>query len=236
MSSIPCDVSYYINAYLHNLTESGYSNNTIKAYWYALIQFKNLNIEEIKTADLMEILCSKYSSLNSIATRQATVKSFFKWLHDNEVIKINPAEGLGSVQKKESKPMPIPNKYIENIFKNIDKIPLTPKTFFYLLAELGIRIEEVLLLDVKDICWKENCVIIDNGNIPFSSCMNCYSLLKELSSCRKSGPLFITARNNRATYDWAYYWWKRVLKLAGLEGYTINQLRYSRQSCLREYT
>lgn len=216
----------YVAQYLNELTQQGYSYNTIRAYKIALKDFKDINPCTFNTSDLMSLL-SRYRDRSTVSSRQATIKKYFKWLYANQYIPYNPAEGLGSISNKKTKPNPISPEDMEVIMEAVKKLPVLPNLYFCLIADMGIRPAECLAIHSDDINWDNHTIILNRQKkervVPFNSNLPCYSLLKYLS--QQGGPLF-TVKEEQATYDWAYYWWNKLMQDAGLD-YTISQLRHS---------
>jgi site-specific recombinase XerD len=223
-----------INEFLNDLTRRGYSFNTIKAYRHALKLLESYELDGITTSDLMNELSNDEWEASTVSARQAAIKSFFKWLEDAGKIEYNPADGLGCVRQKEALPRPIPENDLSIVLDTAKKLPLTPRVYFFLLTDLGIRADEGLSLDINDIRWEkgQEGVLIRHGKgkkerlVPFNWNMPCVNMLKRLCLKQKNGPLFTTLRKERATYDWAYYWWSKLMEECDMD-YTIHQLRHS---------
>jgi len=222
-----------INDFLNDLTRRGYSFNTIKAYRQALKVLEPYESNLITTSDIMGVLSNDWEA-STVSARQAAIKSFFKWLKISGVIEYDPAEGLGSIRPKEALPRPIPENDLKIILEAAKQLALAPRVYFFLLADLGLRADEGLSLDVNDICWEkgQEGVLVRYGKgkrervVPFTWRMPCANMLKRLCLKQKSGPLFTTARKERATYDWAYYWWSKLMVENNMD-YTIHQLRHT---------
>ncbi len=226
-------MSNFINEFLNDLARRGYSFNTIKAYRQALKMLDLYELDNITTSDLMNELSGDWEA-STVSARQAAIKSFFKWLEDAGRIGYNPADGLGSIRQKEALPRPIPENDLSTILNAAKRLSLTPRVYFHLLADLGIRADEGLSIDVNDIRWEkgQEGVLIRRGKgkrerlVPFNWNMPCANMLKRLCIKQKNGPLFTTSRKERATYDWAYYWWSKLMDDCNMD-YTIHQLRHS---------
>lgn len=213
-----------INQYLNDLVIKGYSINTIKAYRHALNNLAHLDITKTTTAELMKILSQEEWDRNTIIARQTAIKSFFKWLQDNKIIQYNPALGLPNIPKKEINFKPISNKDYQEILAAIKKLPISPKIFFLTIINYQLKASEVLSLTPENIDWKQEALIIpkEKGTeiVPFGQDEEYKLLLKQL--CNRKN-LFPTIRSGESTYDWAYYWWKKIMQKTGLD-YTMSQL------------
>jgi hypothetical protein len=191
-----------LNLFILYLEEQGCSKNTIRSYAYILKVFRNQDIKDIKLKDL-ELLLS--DNLKTAAVQQAAFKKYFGWLYKQGHITLNPAEGL-LVPRAEYSREPITPEDKEAIMNAIYNLPLMPRAFFLMLEKTEMTPAELLELNT-------------DSPLPDISCIN------KLCPREIKGPLFTTARNRRATYDWAYYWWSKVLKHSGVK-YNMYQLKY----------
>ncbi len=221
-----------IDEFLTDLSRRGYSYNTIRTYRYSLEILKPYSINDITAADIMSNLSQDWEA-STVSVRQAAIKAFFKWLMDNDIIDYNPASGLGGIRQKEALPRPIPKIDLDKIFAEVKNLKIGPRTYFWVLRDLGLRASEGINLDVEDIYWEkgqESVRVQGKGNrerlIPLSWDMGCTLPLKRLCNQQKIGPLFTTAQKERATYDWAYYWWSKLMEECNMD-YTIHQLRHT---------
>ncbi|HBK69301.1 MAG TPA: hypothetical protein DDZ91_11720 [Firmicutes bacterium] len=220
-----------INDFLTDFAMRGYSFNTIKSYRQTLNVLEHIDPNTVTSSELM-ILLSNNRKISTVSARQAAIRTFFKWLKDNGVIKYNPAEGLGSIRQKKILPQPIPENDLKIILEYAKELYLIPRTYFYVLLDLRLGVNEGLSLDINNICWEKGQERIQINNkgakkaLPLNWNMLCTSNLKRLCQSQKSGPLFTTARKKRATYDWAYYWWSKLMKECSMR-YAIHQLTCS---------
>lgn len=221
----------HINAFISDLNSNGYSENTVRTYRYALNKIARLDLQEVKLVDLIGALSENWDP-NTVAARQAAVKSFFKWLYEKQVIEFNIAEGLGAVRLKEVTTKPIPQKDIGRITEAIRTLPAAPGAYFFALLDLGLQANETLRLDVEDVCWEkgQEGILVRHGNgekkrtVPLTLEMPSFNRLKKLCLRQKTGPLFTTKRKARATYDWAYYWWSLLMQKLEMD-YTMHQIK-----------
>lgn len=193
-----------LDVFLDYLETQGYSSNTLRSYRNNLTMFKDIDLGQVKLKDL-EVLLS--DNLNTAATQQAAFKAFFGWLYEQGYIKINPAEGL-KVPRPKNDPVAITYDDYKAIMDTINKLPLTPKTFFLLLNDTALTPNQILSLSIEEALS--------------------YPDAHELISVQKKDPLFTNAQNKKASYNWAYYWWQQVLKSSGVQHrYAMYQLKHS---------
>ena len=163
------------------------SSNTISSYWLDLKSFfdyiaNSYNIKklsEIKSAHINTYIKSldKYidkqnhtvvKKSSSINRSISSIKSFYKYLINNEIIKENPAKSILSV--KQSKKIP-DILSVEEINKILDSFDLTKKNnvrdkaVISLLYSSGLRVSELTSLQLTNLFLEEDIIrIFGKGN------------------------------------------------------------------------
>ncbi len=177
-----------IDAFLQGLTpEKGYSQNTVAAYRNDLTQLvtfidaeqaKGLlqSYDEIIKSYLLKLREKRYSAATT-ARKIASAKSFFKFLVASGRMKENPTQNLPSFQVgKHSLSFLSSNEY-ERLLAEAVKLS-TPEAkrdavMLELLYATGLRISELVSLNVKDIDLKQNSVRINpKRRVPFEHRLN----------------------------------------------------------------
>ena len=175
----------HINLWLDSLTgEQLLSKNTYKAYVIDLNYFLNfINkhkgrtlstdlLEELSIRDFRSWLASQEKrkqniSPNTQARAKAALRSFFKFLNTNEVVKNTSIFNLQQSKVKKKLPKPIALKDIMNIIniagEKKDWTGIRDKTLFILIYATGLRINEALQLNIIDVENKNYIRIIGKG-------------------------------------------------------------------------
>lgn len=204
--------------YLADLSRRNYSAHAVRAYRSALNylarQLPDRDVTEITTRELAEALARPEWDPDTRTARQAAARSFFAWLFSQGYIEADPTKGLLPFRQEEGLPRPIPQEDLARILAAAGRLPLPPRTLVRLLADTALRVGEALNLDVEDLVWErgQEAVQVRRGkggrgrSVPIFPDMKCWLLLKRLCREREAGPLFVTVRETRADYDWAYYW------------------------------
>ena len=184
-ANISINIQKYANQWVNSLIgEQLLSENTYKAYSLDLSYFfnfisehkgKTINtqlMEELNIRDFRSWLASlekknnKYSP-NSQARAKASLRSFFKFLNKNKIIKNTSIFNLQQSKIKKSLPKPIPIKDIMNIIKiageKNDWTGIRDKTLLILIYATGLRISEALQLNRIDIQNKDNIRVVGKG-------------------------------------------------------------------------
>lgn len=163
-----------INRFIDYLrTERAYSAHTVEAYRTDLVEFRNY-CGRIQPEDVTRELVSKYlvhlkrvsgMKPTSRIRRLATLKSFFRYLSDEEYIALNPLQ-LVSLPHR---PLQLPEIPTEaTVAKLLDAIPKrTPqdwrdRAILELLYACGLRISELTGLNVGSIDF-ETCTLRCRG-------------------------------------------------------------------------
>lgn len=265
---IPKILEKYLN-YL--IAVKGCSNHTINAFSSDLMQFmeffrkykeiqipvKDFNIFtvlQVKEADIIAFLVFlNYSKDNSPYTRQrkvVSIRSFYKWLfsiHSN-INAINPTLNLHSIKKVERLP-----KYLTlNQAKDIQKIfnysntrfPERNNLIISLFLSTGIRLSELININMIDIDFEKNSIIVFGKNnterkVYFNN--HCKTLMLEYINVRKAKKnnkaLFLNKFGDRVGVQTIENICKKAYKLLGIEdnGYTPHTLRHSAATIMYTY-
>lgn len=271
--SIPKILEKYLK---YMIAIKGCSANTITAFSSDLMQFfnfiqiykeiqvpvKNFNIFtllQVKEADVIAFLVYlNISKNNNPYTRQRKVvslRSFYKWIFLTYSItknKKNPTLNLEPIKKVERTP-----KYLTlNQSKEIQKIFDLSNTRFAernnsiisLFLSSGLRLSELTNIDLKDINFECNSIVIFGKNnkervVYFNS--NCKQALLRYINTRQLSenesktnlPLFINRKGNRMGKAAVENICKRAYKLMGLDGlgYTPHTLRHTAATLIYIY-
>ncbi len=157
--------SYYNEKFLNYLTiEKNYSKHTINNYHADLTEFgKFLNsrgAKEIKNIDyfllrkFLSTLSEKNLSKRTLSRKISTLKSFFKFLVREGIIKNNPAASL--IYPRLDKPLPkfLTEKEVNKILnlpEGDDVCSLRDKAILEFLYSTGARVSEMVSLKIDNI-------------------------------------------------------------------------------------
>ncbi len=141
------------------IAEMNYSSNTAKAYSVDMYEFaafvKNTkNIELAKCdkniiRDYLAYLYNKNLKKSSIIRKLAVLKSFYKYLVITDVITSNPTVSMATPKKDKRIPVFLTEQEILLLF-DIPDIDLRDKAILELLYSSGLRIAELVNINVKD--------------------------------------------------------------------------------------
>ena len=146
------------------LIDKGYSKNTISSYRIDLERFneyfKNKGINEIDNSDLKKYIKSLDLNEKSISRTISSLKSFYKFLIIEKIVKNNPTDGLYMPKVKKS----LPNiMSVEDVTKLLDiklddHFSYRNKAMLELMYATGLRVSELVNLKVYDVNLEEAIV------------------------------------------------------------------------------
>jgi integrase/recombinase XerD len=177
-----------IDAFLQGLTpEKGYSKNTVAAYRNDLTQLAAfVHVEqarglvqpydEVLKSYLLKLREKRYSAATT-ARKIASAKSFFRFMVASGKMKENPTRNLPSYHVGKHSLTFLSSAEYQSLLAESAKLS-TPEArrdtvMLELLYATGLRISELVSLDIKDIDLKQNCVRINpKRRVPFESRLN----------------------------------------------------------------
>lgn len=149
-----------IEQFIQYLTaERNYSLHTARAYSVDMYEFADFvkNTKNIALADcdknvIRDYLAGLYNKnlkKSSIIRKLAVLKSFYKFLVITSVIEVNPTVSMATPKKDKRIPVFITETEIVKLF-DLPDIDLRDRAMIELLYSSGIRIEELVNINIKD--------------------------------------------------------------------------------------
>lgn len=167
----------------------------------------------------------------SISRKINSLKTFFKYLHQEKIITINPAHPLTHPQVDSKPPRMLTSTEIKNL-RDVVRLDIRISAIVELLLQTGMRISELAGLHLEDVKKNELFIRAQESNPartiplnrPASSALNNYLAIRPKVQDQH---LFVTKtghrlliRNIRTAID-------RYFKKAGLKDAKVNDLRHS---------
>jgi integrase/recombinase XerC len=235
-------VRQHIEEFLRHLrTERGSSEHTLRAYQKDLEEFRLFyGSDDVTKIDMFDIRAfvaeqsKKGLSKTTVSRRLSVVRSFFKYLCSQEILKVNPAKIVPL--PKANRPLPKPLS-VDDIFTLIDSIKgvgfqaSRDKAILELLYASGLRVSELVGLDVGDINLQEKIVkVMGKGKkeriVPFGgSALNTLKIyiverliIKNKSDIKETNALFLNTRGGRLTDRSANRIVTKFARLIGIQG------------------
>jgi integrase/recombinase XerC len=207
----------YLEEFISSLkAERDISPHTEQAYTSDLeefISFAKKNPKDIDNIDIRNYLATlhqKGMKKASISRKLATIRSFFKYLHREGIVKQNPAKLVSSLRLPKTLPRFLS---IDEAFSLMDAPKgesfrtTRDKAILELLYSSGLRVSELVSLDMSDLDIKE-CLIRVRGKgkkeriVPIGSkAMDAIKdyLLERITKKRRSPAIFLNNRGRRLT-------------------------------------
>lgn len=160
----------HLNNFYEYLSYKEYSLNTIESYRKDLKQFeiycKNKDLNEIDYNFLRSYLTFLYDknyTSKSISRHISSLKSFFKYLIQNDVIKVNPMILISNPKVIKTLPNYMNYNDLEKVLSIPDKndvLGLRNALILELLYSSGIRVSELVNIKLSDIDFSNNRILI----------------------------------------------------------------------------
>ena len=152
------------------LLGKNYSLNTISSYKKDLEQFrlycKNVDIQKVDydfIREYLKFLYDKKYTSKSISRHISSLKSFFKFLISNGIIKSNPMILISSPKVEKKLPNYLNYNDLETILSIPDKndiLGLRNALILELLYSCGVRVSELVNIKLSDIDFSNNRILI----------------------------------------------------------------------------
>jgi len=197
-------MKYIIEYKKYLLIDKKYSNNTIESYMNDLKNFSNFidkNILKVTKEDILKFIEKeiKIKDTKSIAHSLTVIRNFYNFLEMQKIIKDNPTSKIDSPKLRKSLPTVLSKKEVDNLLEIElnDKYDYRNKAMLELMYATGMRISELINIELEDINLKNSYVKVNGkGNkermIPFDEVATFY-LEQYINNYRN---LFIKKRNN----------------------------------------
>ena len=180
----------------------GCSDRTITYYRTTVLKMLdslNLNVENITTDDLRKYLADYKNNTNASKTTidniRRVLSSFFSWLEDEDYILKNPVRRIHKIKTKKVVKEVLSDENFEILRDSCTNI--RDLAMIELLASTGIRVGELVRLNIEDVLFNEReCIVLGKGDcerIVYFDAKTKIHLLKYLDSRDDSNPaLFVS--------------------------------------------
>lgn len=195
------DILEKIDVFLAAKSLEGASPHTMSNYARQLRIFAESvkkKAENVSAADI-RIYLSQFSTQKpaSIETKLSILKSFFGWLHEEEIIDRNPTRKLKSPKKERSLPKALRIEDLEMLRESTKT--KRQRAFLEVLYATGCRLSEVQALNITDIDLQSmSAKVVGKGNkqrTVYLSFRAMYHLEAYLKTRKDENPaLFVTER------------------------------------------
>jgi len=166
------------------LAEKGCSQATLTAYSNDLQQFFayytreiNVELENLNKLEIDYLVVRRYLVLlqsqglakTTIARKLTALRSFYKFLKKNNLLKTNPLDMINSPKKPKKLPIVLTEKDITRLFDEAflgtDPLTLRDKAIVEILYSSGLRVAELAFLNKNDVCLEYQYIrVLGKGN------------------------------------------------------------------------
>ena len=197
------------------------SNNTLLSYKRDLKQFKEyideigIKYNKVKCENIkeyIEYLNTEGKKSSTISRTIASIRAFYQYEVKNKRVSIDPTENIQSPKIEKRKPCILTSKEVEILLdqpKEVDLKGIRDKAMLEFAYASGMRVSEIISLNIEDLNFEEGTVVCKNGNktrmIPLGKM--CLNALKEyvdnarniLVKSEKETSLFVNLNGKRLT-------------------------------------
>jgi len=233
-------VEKYISNFIRFLKqERGYSINTLEAYRRDVNQFVEfykeysneipINLTKINRVGIRHffgMLAENGLRNTTISRKLAAIKAFFKYLISQEILSSSPATLIKPPKSEKHLPTVLSEKEIRKVFEIPDAdtfIGRRNRTILELFYSAGIRLGELIALNIRDINFSKNLVkVFGKGAkeriVPFSQkvkdTLEIYlkTRREDYGDITLNSPLFISIRGKRISRQMVQVIVKKVLE------------------------
>ena len=230
------------------------SPHTINSYkrdlstFFSFLKEKKDSWEEIQDHQVREFIASeRRRGLNprSLQRMLSSIRSFFNYLLDEEIIDTNPATDISSPKSAQLLPKALDTDLVKRLldFKPQGDLEIRDKAMFELLYSSGLRLSELCSLDLSGISIKErSCRVVGKGNktrdLPIGEKaiqgLRDWLLVRKKISADSNKALFLNKNGKRLSTRSVQHRLERLSKKRGLPMVNPHMLRHSFASHILE--
>lgn len=161
-------------------------------------QYLDKNVEDITSSDIRAYLGSLEDlKMSSIGKKLSNIRTFFSWLHAEEIIPRNPAIRIKPPRQEHRLPKSLSIEELEALRESCETI--RQRTILEILYSTGCRLSEIYKINKSDINYQSMCFKVDGkgkkDRIVYFSFKAKFYLEKYLENRKDdSDALFVTER------------------------------------------
>ncbi len=152
------------------------SENTLQSYKRDLKQFRKyleeneIHYNRVKEEDIKNYISELHENgkkASSISRCIASIRSFYQFVLKNKKIKVDPTANIQSPKIEKRVPSVLTAKEVELLLeqpKDIDLKGIRDKAMLEFAYATGMRVTEIISLNVEDVNLEEGYVVCKNGN------------------------------------------------------------------------
>lgn len=166
-SALENDFIDKINLYTNALRLESYSESTIRGYDRELRSFESFVNKPpvlVNTPDIRNYLASNNEwSPGTVSRKLTTIKSFYRWCVDEEMLLRNPANKIKAIKQPKRLPKSFTMSQMEQIRQKCET--LRDRALLEVFYSTGCRLSEVANMKTAKIDWVQNSIhVVGKGN------------------------------------------------------------------------
>lgn len=192
--------------------EKKLSNNTLQSYERDILQYQEyveenrINYAKVKQEDIKEYLehlgeIGKKTS--TISRNLASIRSFYQFLIRTKKAKHDPTENIQSPKIEKRVPSVLTSQEVELLLeqpKDVDLKGTRDKAMLEFAYATGMRVTEIISLDIDDVNLEDGFVICKNGSKQRSIPLGSMSLKALKEYVEEARPILIKDENDKALF------------------------------------
>jgi integrase/recombinase XerC len=153
--------------------ERNFSKHTLRAYTRDVLDFamflknKELLLSNTSKYDVrafFEEISNKELSKAALSRKFTTLRSFYKFLIINKVIKQSPMQNMSGIKKDKKMPLFLTETEMQQLL-SLENVKPRDRAMIEFLYSCGLRIEELMSLNIKNVDFISNTVtVVGKGN------------------------------------------------------------------------
>ena len=188
------------------------SDNTLQSYRRDIFQYKkyvesnDINYSKVKGEDIktyLQYLHDMNKKASTISRNLASIRLFYQYELRNNKIKADPTEGIQSPKVEKRVPSILTSQEVSLLLdqpKDVDLKGTRDKAMLEFAYATGMRVTEIISLDVEDVNLETGTVTCKNGNKQRNIPLGNMSLNALKEYIQKARPVMIKSEKEKALF------------------------------------
>ena len=188
------------------------SNNTLQSYKRDITQYESyINKENLQYLKVTKDDIKKYlenlknigKKTSTISRNLASIRSFYQYLVRTKKIKEDPTEGIQSPKVEKRVPSVLSSKEVELLLeqpKAVDLKGIRDKAMLEFAYATGMRVTEIINLNIEDVNLKEGYVSCTNANKQRNIPLGAISINALKEYIKKARPYLIKSEDEKSLF------------------------------------
>ena len=188
------------------------SNNTLQSYKRDITQYESyINEENLQYLKVTKDDIKKYlenlknigKKTSTISRNLASIRSFYQYLVRTKKIKEDPTEGIQSPKVEKRVPSVLSSKEVELLLeqpKDVDLKGIRDKAMLEFAYATGMRVTEIINLNIEDVNLKEGYVSCTNANKQRNIPLGAISINALKEYIKKARPYLIKSEDEKSLF------------------------------------